>query len=1445
LTTCISLGNTQSNHGRRAKIKINESLSTTLFVLMEPLLQSLQTSILPEDIAVLADGSIKALSVNEVLAITHAIDHQLSMMKRGVMGSDIVGFVAHLLSTGHLDPTTFPRSPTPLELQLCRKLARIEDSDIVTQLQILRMLDAFRTLVVLFQRNLMGVIDEELARGGQTRRNTIGKQPTSPRSNNNSNNNARGISEDVAARIDLASDVCASAAALTDDTLFASAYGGMIPTFVLYQLAERYGLDARSCFHPYSAMSMLPTTDDAVLALRDLKAKEEEQRRRIAVGNNKSSSSNGKTHQRSDDDDGDTEILKSSAGGAAAAAAVAVAAEQNRRKNSNVVLKNTVVPVEFISPVILTDTFTPLDKKLLRVFTDTFGAYDPNDPHNQFGLSSDLVDGHYLLILPLQKFAHVLRVSLVRASKVVQNALDGVVSAGGARGYGGASVGAVESASTRRRSQRQPNETLSTAGDDMEDLFGVWGSTDAIEPGGSVGLRSLSPVPGHLGKKMSFISEAVMSTRTPPPANNLATSQRGSDAHGAAEALPSPFHVVVQRGYLRFPEFELVIRYLNQDPSHSSDPAKSRKEAQQVLVDELVIRSSNAQQLTSTKGSSASAASPQQVELARQLSAAARRQRGVFAPSGQDEQMLIDAQASYIERILFNVDGSLRVALNTNHSNNINAVTGKKSGKGLRSTDITSPSNGDEGAAERKFPALVTSGGVQDANNISVGVPGGGGGIPAAGGNSVTGGSDVGGDRRHLTFSRSKKGSHHEHSHKQQSPSSPTPSSTSGAPLHGWAIHDHPADRLAVKPMNGKDVNRLRKSFVSSPERTTHSYTTNTEATIANASDAAKSGMSSNQGATSGSNALPLVINNTNASGTSTTQGSGSGAPVLQRRVVSPRQRQLMEVLNLEKMAEVMDRIPEDPMGLFTTTLLGGGGTGAASGQPGGTSNSGGGGGQVGQALLSPSGGITATHLSIAALLQATEGSVNGAYFGSGNGSVNTQQAGSMFTVEIDPSVTSKRTGGTRTSIKAAKGQQQHSGSEGGLLLSPTLLGTSRNQRLMSNSGNEEDLSISHNPYDVTVSAPDAVLANGGDSTGGCVGGTSGEPSGGVGSGNNLRSSSQHRSVPLRSTGIHPHGWRAVHYIPKLGNDSIGDYCDSVKRSGGGFGERGRLPPSAGEQQQPAGSDHEEQRSQTEKRKRHHRKAHHSNPTVPIETAEDQHQQEAVEKSRKQPRAPRPKREHASGEPRADEDEKEQQQQQPKETQRRRNERDQDEAAVPPRRLPATSSRSARDPDLLESGPRVPAPPQRRKVEQQPASARRPNEHHSPLAAPTVKSHNTTSSSKSARQPAVSAQSVAPPPRGFMAVMDSSRQSHGGTMLSFIPSALAIDVVRSINMSNAFPNSPGGPRHSARGSLLEPIGQGGRSTQILQDGREVAKDPLHEAVMARSREQMGKLRFTA
>ncbi|CUG90863.1 Hypothetical protein, putative [Bodo saltans] len=1483
---------------------------------MDPLLQSLQSRILPEDIALFSDGSIKALSVNEVLAITHAIDHQLSMMKRGVMGTDIVGFVAHLLSTGHLDPTTFPRSPTALELQLCRKLARIEDSDIVTQLQILRMLDAFRTLVVLFQRNLMGVIGEELARGGRgggfansNKHGAMGISNTSPMKSSKNNKNSSGgggdggaLAEDVAARIDLTSDVCASAAALTDDTLFASAYGGMIPTYVLYQLAERYGLDARSCFHPYSAVSLLPTTDDAVIALRDLKAKEEEQRQRLAAGNNKSASVNQQASQRSDDDESTVEFLNTSAGGTTATAAAAVSAaaataEQNRRKASNAVQKNIVVPVEFISPVVLTDTFTPLDKKLLRVFTDTFGAFDPNDPHNQFGLSSDLVDGHYLLILPVQKFAQVLRISLVRASKVIQNALEGVVGLGrgGGNNNGGSGGLSVGSASTRRKSLRHPTtENLSTAGgDEMEDLFGVWGA-DSIDGGGggSVGLRSLSPMPGQMGKKMSFISEAVTSTRTPPPpalnpnnSSNLATSQRGDGVpYGAAEALPSPFHVVLLRGYLRFPEFELVIRYLNQDSSGAADPAKSRKEAQQVLVDELVARNSNAQ-LSSAKGSSslATAASPQQTELARQLSAAARRQRGVFAPSGQDEQMLIDAQASFIEKALFNLDGSLRLTLNTNNSNN-NATLAKRSGRSLRGTDITSPNN-EVDAADRKFPTMTANNG-QD--------PSGGAAVvsPTVGGNSgVGGGSEIGmqqlggGDRRQSTFTRSKKGSHHEHSH-QHSPSSPTASTTGGggAPLHGWAIHDHPAERLAVKPMNGKDVNRLRKSFVSSPGRTTHSYTTNTEATISavlnNAATDSSRGNGLAQNTTGGSSNAGSSNNNNGGVGGPSSQannnnavGGGSGASVLQRRVVSPRQRQLMEVLNLEKMAEVMDRIPEDPLGLFTNSLLGGGANGGvavSSGQPG-VSNTGA--GQVGQTLLSPhsggAGGVPASHLSIAALLQHTDSSVNGAYFGGGGGtgSMNTQQTGgAIFAMELDPSGgSSKRSGGIRSTTKAggaaaARNHQQQQ-QEGGLLLSPTLLGASRHQRLLSSSGNEDELSVSQNLYDVTVCAPEAAVplnAGGGDSAAG--GGAAaafdlnGNTASNAGAGGSSRS--HHRTVPLRSNGIHAQGWRSVHYIPKLQNDSISDYCDSVKRSGGGFGERGRLLPSSDMQAAGSGSDAEEHHDGGEpvvkaKRKRHHRKAHHSNPTVPIDEHLNELLSEAAPKPTKERRIARPKNDPSSEQqPQGELQHFEEKEEQRQKHQPHHRDRTNIAEASAPRRLPPApaSPRLAKDPDLAESAPhRVPVPPAPRRPAghqpQQPATARRPNESSS-LAASTAKSHNTTSSSKSARQPTASTQSVPPPPRGFMAVMDNSRQPHGGTMLSFIPPALAMDVVRSIDLRSTFPNSPGGggQRQSVRGSLLEPLGQGARGTQVpLQE----ARDPLHEAAMARSREQMGKLRFTS
>lgn len=1331
---------------------------------------SLQARILPEDVAALAEPSIKALSVSEVLSITHAIDHQLSMMKRGVLGSDIVGFVGQLLSTGHLNPSTFPRTPTPLELQLCRKLARIEDSDIVTQLQIIRMLDVFRTLIVIFQRNLISVIDEELT--GRT----VNAQPSLPLGGGGVASSKRSAAANqvphaIAARVDLTSDVCASASALTDDTLFATAYGGMIPTFVLYQLAERYGLDAKTCFHPYSAVSLLPTSDEAVLALRDMKEKETRQRKAAA-----GAGSADMADEHNDD-------LPPTAPAQAAAAAVGGGGAR-KTSLSNVVQKNSVVPVEFISPVVLTDTFTPLDTMMLRVFVETFGAFDPNDPHNQSGLSDELVDGHFLRVLPIRKFASVLDISVTRATQIIQNALEGILPQ-----QQSAMLAASGASSARRRQSRTELNSSSVPFDEVDDVFGVWGDSAGI----NTSNRSISPTPAaaaasashrpQLSKRMSFVAESGSIRNTPPPPPSSASVGHHNNKNTvvdtiASEALPSAFQVVAARGYIRFPEFELVIRYLNQESSSSTDSAKNRKEAQQTLVDELVARNSHNSPGSLQSPPKAVTASPQQSEEARLLNAAACRQRGVFAPSGEEEQLLIDGQAAFFEKALFTPEGTLRLTILTTQSP---TTTASRRG-GNPKAAVLSPTSDDGSTTDRKFTiggngekTDVVSGGESDKGGISIfGVASS---ISAMGakkrrgsrGNGLTETADA------SNMNNSVRGDH-----------SPLANGQS-APLHGWAIHEHPPDRLDRDPMNGRDVNRLRRSFVASTDRTAHSYTTANPTSATNSMAQATTDGAADQ---AGSNAALAGV-----------AQQSHQAP---RRVVSARQRQLSTVLNLEKMRDTIDRIPEDPLALFSGGILQKGG--AAHNVPISMSITAGG----GPAGASPSTAAPSS-LSIAALLQHGNDNSIGGHFA-------TSIIGADAELEASMSTSKKSTaaGGPRSNPKAAAraaaSNRAPAAASTGEDLQPTSPGLSASKR-QQQKGDDE-----HNSESIPLSEPADPAAAPGDG-GACAGVLFTDAQ------NDSARQGHRRSVPLRSTGIHANDWRSTHYIPKLPSESIGDYCHSVKRAGGGFGERGRRAEDAAAKtcgaDAAAGSvEHPHRRREGRGKETQRTTKHKSLP--PIVSDDGDQQTTSVDN----PVRSTDQGDLANNVPPQNGNTKG-----PTATVKQTKtirvvSKVRDVSGAPN----TARSVAAQDPDMIEETRRSaqPRPPPRREAPPKPAP----------------------STSRPARQPMVSP--PVPPPRGHMAVMDSTRH-HGGSMLSFIPAALAMDVMNSLDLrSSTYPNSndrhytTASGRTSLRGSLLEPIGpSGGRAFQPNMDGQDaVATDPLHEASMSRSREQMGKLRYS-
>lgn len=1451
-----------------------------------PELKSLYLSHLrPDDISSIADPSISALSVPEVLAISHAIDHQLHTMKRGILGADIEPFITHLLSSSGLSSrggggsssssvSGFTRMPSAKEIKLCRRLAQIEDDDIVTQMQILRMLDVFRKLTLIFSRVSVQMI-EELAAGGTANPN----RPAVIPGRTAALAAAPALSVALSELVELNADIAASTAALTAGSTFsAPSYDGVIPASVVYMLAEAYGLDARACFRKNASVSFLPTSDETVVALRNL------------IEEHHNAQQLHSSHKKS--------LLPSGGSGLKNASAAAAASEGGMPQLSPhspaaSPAKNSVVPIEFITTSSLTDAFLPLDDKMLSLFTKTFGAIDPND----LGLSDLVVDGHLMLILPIRHFASVLQLSVSRAMKVIKLALHGVSSQSASSSVV-VSNSSFASPVRRRLSHKQGDSsggiTAAVGGvvyDEVEDIFGTGigterqpSATAAVGTGHSKSQRmslittgaSGLPAAGHTSLVKDAGSDASAAVAGVRGDSNASAASISTSA--ANESQPADYKTVAQRGYLRYPEFELVIQFLN---GQEVIPSDKRRDEQQKLVDALVFANS------STGGGGASADGE---AAARQL----RKRK--LVPDGEEEKMLIDEQADFFASVIFQQQSANGASGGTAQTTGSKSSASRNGGTtsisvppaaSLKTNPLVSPrSQSPTRPAEQ--PAATN---VQTLNSQTAAAE-----VPqhvlAAQLSPPTTANtlphtDTSGRAGRISPKRKavKKA-------RAASPRQATGSADGPVNLHGWEIHPHHSPRLATNPFNGRDVQRLRRSVVASPNTAVQSFTAARQEDSVQQSKESTAAQSN-----TATFSMPLdsgaKLSGAVAAGSLTAGASGGASSTV---AFSPRQRELMQVINWKQMQRVLADIPEDPMLLMDELR-------ASGSRPGGNVFP----------VSTGSGNMmsTSSNAMMPGLLSLP--------------SLSQQDPALVDVFASDGDVSTKKT--PRSTSKTSRAHPARSVTTLGANSSSQAAAASTRSNHYHNSTNagvddpNEDAAAFATPRasvgvmdrSVSLVGPQVSPAASAVFVAGPLGppATSEEAPGcNVDPADSLRPQPENETTDKQQSagsanaaslsvaaknGIHEKPWRAVHYIPKLRSEEIGAYCSTVKRSGGGFGHRGLTADDPTASGSPERSDHDSKpvgpETTLESKATSRKKVCGARTASPVAIRKSMSGDE--EDAASQDAALSPRLKAAPRQPKAPDAERKakvrptrhQQKPQPDvpslSVQGGCDPQNANLVHLPPIVSPSAQPTSDMSGDAVRK-PRNKEPvvggaasrtahrhsrteksTQQQQRVPSATSARKPlaDAHEMGLSAAATASHPDPSVEQRrhfAAAPAVSSNRGGAPtasPRramGVMAIMDPSRQHAGGSMLSFIPAALAAEVMSTLDLRYTYPHNSGGAAGGAAGwqrpqQLLMPPPPGAQLATSTS-GHQAAPsattaDPFHRDVMQRNKDEVNALRY--
>jgi hypothetical protein len=166
--------------------------------------------------------------------------------------------------------------------------------------------------------------------------------------------------------------------------------------------------------------------------------------------------------------------------------------------------------VNYISVHMMSEMFTPVNEKLVQVFRTYFGAYDPNDPQGVFG-TNDLVGGHLSLQLSLHAFRTKLGLSEKKLRQLIVAATEPLAAPSPPSSM---ASGPLESRRSVVMDELPPSQSFSNPVDEQSP------STDRKRP----------------------------SQQTP-----LYDDQ------------PSDAETIFANGFIRFPDFECIVRFLNDE----------------------------------------------------------------------------------------------------------------------------------------------------------------------------------------------------------------------------------------------------------------------------------------------------------------------------------------------------------------------------------------------------------------------------------------------------------------------------------------------------------------------------------------------------------------------------------------------------------------------------------------------------------------------------------------------------------------------------------------------------------------------------------------------------------------------------------------------------------------------------------------------------------------